>query len=265
MVLVPEGAFTMGVATTCTTDDVEAMPEHEARTGRYFIDVDEVTNARYAKFLAAIASDGHKTCPKDEPANKDHAPLDWKTALYEDAKVGRSPGGDYPVCGVDWYDARAYAAWAGKRLPTEPEWEKAARGTDGRPYPWGFHTPLSVGRTGIASRDDTGVIRANWADDADGYDFTSPVGKFPQGRSFYGCEDMGGNVWEWTESNFSLYPGAFDNLAAKYTPEVCAGLRIFRGGSYKFSTMDIQTTHRHWVEPEKRMEDCGFRCVVSAP
>ena len=139
MVLVPEGVFVMGVATSCSTDDVEAMPDHEVKTGRYWIDVYEVTNARYAKFLAAIAADGHKTCPKDEPENKDHKPLDWRTETYDDPVDGRSRGPDYPVCGVDWYDARAYAAWAGKRLPTEAEWEKAARGTDGRTLPLGLH------------------------------------------------------------------------------------------------------------------------------
>jgi formylglycine-generating enzyme required for sulfatase activity len=255
----------MGVATTSTTDDMEAMPEHEARTGRYFIDVYEVTNSRYAKFLAAIANDGHKTCPKDEPANKDHKPLDWGTDAYDDAKIGRSPGPEYPVCGVDWYDARAYAAWAGKRLPTETEWEKAARGTDGRPFPWGFHTPSSVGRSGIASRDDLGLMRANWQDSADGYDFASPVGKFPEGKSPYGCEDMAGNAWEWTESAFATYPGAFDNIVAQYPAEENARLRVYRGGSFNFGTQDIQTTHRHRIEPDQRHGDFGFRCVVSAP
>jgi formylglycine-generating enzyme required for sulfatase activity len=265
MVLVPAGTFTMGVAVTSTTDDMEAMPAHEEKTGAFFIDVFEVTNGRYAKFLAALAVSGHATCPKDEPKDKDHHPLDWGTPAYDDPKTGTSPGSDYPVAGIDWYDARAYAAWAGKRLPTEVEWEKAARGTDARPFPWGFVTPRKTGAAGTSSPGPDGKIRANWRDDADGFLFCSPVGKFPEGRSPYGCEDMGGNVWEWTESTFHPYPGAFPNIVAKYPPELGATYRVYRGGSYDAGTMDIQTTHRHWIEPEAKRADFGLRCVVSAP
>jgi formylglycine-generating enzyme required for sulfatase activity len=258
LAFVPSGAFTMG--TRARTDDVEAMPDHEETTGAFYIEIHEVTNARYARFLAAIAEKGHATCPKDEPANKDHRPLDWGTEAYKD----RSPGDDYPVCGVDWYDARAYAAWAGKRLPTEAEWEKAARGTDERPLPWGDSWPKSKGATGIASPDDQGIFRANWRDDADGYLFAAPVGKFPQGASPYGCLDMAGNAWEWTDSEFTLYPGHYPYLEKKYPEADRKSWRIYRGGSFNFSTMDLQTTHRHWGPPTKKELDMGLRCVISA-
>ncbi len=260
LALVPSGAFTMGVPTTSSTDDPEAMPAHEVSLAAFFIDVHEVTNGRYARFLAAISEKGHASCPKDEPAGKDHRPLDWGTERYRE----RSPGDDYPVCGVDWHDARAYAAWAGRRLPTEAEWEKAARGTDGRPLPWGESWPRSRGATGIASPDEKGIYRANWRDDGDGYLYAAPVGKFPEGKSPYGCLDMAGNVWEWTGSELTLYPGHFKHLDAKYPAEQRAGWRVYRGGSFNFGTMDLQTTHRHWKPPTYRDIDVGFRCAISA-
>jgi formylglycine-generating enzyme required for sulfatase activity len=260
LAFVPSGAFTMGAATSASTEDAEAMPAHEVVLEAFYIEVTEVTNARYARFLAAIAEKGHATCPKGEPADKDHRPLDWGTERYKE----RSPGDDYPVCGVDWFDARAYAAWAGKRLPTEAEWEKAARGTDGRPLPWGESWPRSKGARGISSPDEKGIMRANWADDKDGYLYASPVGKFPEGASPYGVQDMAGNVWEWTDSAFSLYPGHFAHLDTKYPPEECASYQVYRGGSFDFGTMDLQTTHRHWAKPTRKDRDMGFRCVISA-
>src|SRR5205814_727613 len=114
MVRVPAGVFIMGAPRSSSSEDAEGMPAHEVVTGAFFVDVYEVTNRQYARFLAAVAQSGHATCPRDEPAQKDHRPLDWGTEDY----AARSPGEDYPVCGLDWFDARAYCAWAGKRLPT---------------------------------------------------------------------------------------------------------------------------------------------------
>jgi formylglycine-generating enzyme required for sulfatase activity len=253
-------------------EDFEAMPAHQVKTGRYYIDAFEVTNARYRKFLAEIAAAGHKTCPKDEPEDKDHKPVDWGTAAYDDPRTGTSPGPDYPVSGVDWYDARAYAAWAGKRLPTEEEWEKAARGTDGRPYPWGYSRYANIGAVSEITRDELGILRTNGNGETDGFMFASPVGHFDgsskdrgDGRSPYGCYDMAGNVWEWTDSQFAPYPGAFEHIAGKYTPDVCKELRVFRGGSFAFGAQDIQVTHRHWKAPTTKNADLGLRCVISAP
>ncbi|MBI3722351.1 formylglycine-generating enzyme family protein [bacterium] len=260
MALVSEGPFVMGAETTSSTEDAEAMPAHEERTEAFFIDRFEVTNGRYARFLSSIARVGHVLCPGDEPREKDHRPLDWGTAAYTE----RSAGDDRPVAGVDWHDARAYAAWAGKRLPTEVEWEKAARGTDARPFPWGTSQPRSRGASGVSSRDELGVFRANWRDDADGFLYAAPVGSFPDGASPWGCQDMAGNVWEWTESAFDLYPGAPAFLEARYPRATRSRERVFRGGSFDQSTMDLQTTHRHHAPPETRRIDFGFRCAVSA-
>jgi formylglycine-generating enzyme required for sulfatase activity len=267
MVLVPAGPFAMGCTKALSAiEGMEAVPDHVAKTGAYYIDVYEVTNARYARFLQAIATDGHKTCPRDEPKDKDHKPADWKTDVY----ALRSPGDDYPVCGIDWHDARAYCAWAGKRLPTETEWEKASRGTDARRYPWGDESPRSDGAIGLASKLKDGTFPANWNGNADGYDTCSPVGKFPRGASPYGCQDIAGNVWEWTESSFTLYPGCYDNLKELYPESTWGETRIYRGGSWSKSTQDLQCTHRHWMEPTKRVSkdspipDMGARGVITA-
>ena len=156
MVFVPAGPFTMG----CTSADsaiesMETVPDHVVKTDAYFVDVHEVTNARYAKFLQGVAADGHKTCPEDEPGEKDHRPADWKEDLY----AMRSPGDDYPVSGIGWDEARAYCAWLGKRLPTEAEWEKAARGTDAAATPGGTSRPRRrVGPWALPRRSPTGRI-----------------------------------------------------------------------------------------------------------
>ena len=134
---------------------------------------------------------------------------------------------DHPVLQVSWHDAVAYAEWAGKRLPTEEEWEKAARGTDGRKYPWGDEEP---------TRD-----LCNFGKNEGG---TTPVGKYsPQGDSPYGCVDMAGNVWEWTGSDFD------------------AERKVLRGGSWRFGPGDVRSAHRGWDPPGRWDDDDGFRCA----
>jgi formylglycine-generating enzyme required for sulfatase activity len=259
MVYVDAGPFLMGSPNDDHgNDDPQAKPMHEVVLARGFLaDESETTVARYRKFLEAIAKDGHKTCPKDEPENKDHAPDNWDTKGY---KV-RCPSDDCPVVGLDWWDARAYAAWAGKRLPTEAEWEKAARGKDGRRFPWGDLAPSSTGADGVASPFPDTFLRANWRGDYDGYLMTSPVGKFPRGASPFGLQDVAGNAWEWTESSPELYPGHYPYLDKLYPPEMRARLRVYRGGSFDGGTQDIQCTHRHWEPPGSRRQSFGVRCV----
>ncbi|HVE40432.1 MAG TPA: bifunctional serine/threonine-protein kinase/formylglycine-generating enzyme family protein [Planctomycetota bacterium] len=223
MVRVPEGEFTYGSATP-NPGEVSARTE---KTGGYFIDRTEVTNEQYAIFFAQMsASSDHSRCHPDEDAGtkqRNHRPAFWTDASYNGPKQ--------PVVGVTWYDAYAYAAWAGKRLPTEREWEKAARGKTGWTYPWGNDW----------APDEK---RCNSSGKTDGYEFTAPVGACP-GVSPYGCADMVGNVSEWCLED---YPGKSPS-------------KVIRGGSFRDKEW-VTTTSRWYERPDVNNITVGFRCVT---
>ncbi|MFH0962649.1 MAG: bifunctional serine/threonine-protein kinase/formylglycine-generating enzyme family protein [Planctomycetota bacterium] len=221
MALVPAGEFKMG----CDFGTADEKPLHAAVTEAYLIDVCPVTNDDYKKFVDAT---GH------EP------PAHWKTVSYP-------PGlGQHPVVEVTWFDAAAYAEWAGKRLPTEREWEKAARGTDGRLWPWGNHW------------DPT---RCNWGENpfrVDGKPGTSPVGHFEEDRSPYGCRDMAGNVLEWTSDWYDRY---FFGYAQN--PDFGQKYKVLRGGSWQSMSKEyLRTSKRSRALPGSRGQ-YGFRCALS--
>jgi len=188
MALIPAGEFIRGAGYGSVTLELarseqvdgldiadligEAPSEHAVRA--FAIDVQEVTNAEYRRFLGALKEvPGHRWCHPEEPPNKSHRPAFW-----EDAGLSAD---DQPVVGVDWWDAYGYASWAGKRLPTTLEWEKAARGTDGRLYPTGDDFDPSLCRTMESSVD-------------------APSSPGDQDKSFYGVLAMTGNVREWTQT-----------------------------------------------------------------
>jgi len=198
MVGIPTGEFTMGCDMAKPTEYCydDELPKHTVFLDAYAIDIHEVTTAQFALCVA----DGYCEAP---PARSK-----TRTSYY-----GNSAFADYPVILVSWEDAIDYCTWAGKRLPTEAEWEKAARGTDGRIYPWGDEWDAKRCNTYEGGRRDT-----------------TPVGRYsPQGDSLYGCVDMAGNVWEWTRSVYKGYP--YDPEDGREDPKA-EGNRALRGGSW---------------------------------
>ncbi|MCF8719753.1 formylglycine-generating enzyme family protein [Nitrospina gracilis] len=230
MVHVPAGPFTMGsseediqwAAKTFFSESLEyyrdETPAYTVQMAAFEIDQHEVTNAEYRKYLEAT----------NRPAPK-----------YLDNEKFNAP--NQPVAGVTWQEANDYCAWTGKRLPTEAEWEKAARGVDGRFYPWG---------------NDPDPTRANARGMKDGHRYPAPVGTFPKGASPYGALDMAGNVWEWTADWYRPYPG---NLVKN---DLYGNtFRVMRGGSW-FSNMDLaRSTVRGKLTPDQRQNYIGFRCA----
>ncbi len=222
MVSVPAGEFYMGcnerVGEECDSDE---KPGKEVFVAAFRIDKTEVTVAQYKKCVDA------GRCKKP------------KTSYYYN--WNRSGRENHAINGVSWNDANTYCKWAGKRLPTEKEWEKAARGTDRRKYSWG--------NTGFGSRKVANIADRRsghgWAakNYDDGYKETAPVGSFPAGASPYGALDMIGNVWEWTSD--------------WYTKDKT---RAIRGGSWNFGPGVARVSFRYRYEPDERYNDLGFRC-----
>jgi formylglycine-generating enzyme required for sulfatase activity len=231
MILIPAGEFLMGSDPKKDKDALDReQPQHSLYLPDYYIARTPVTNAQYAAF--AQTREEQWTQPKGEE--------------------------DHPVINVSWYDAIEYCQWlsevTGKSyyLPSEAEWEKAARGTDGRIYPWG---------------DEWDESRCNtWKGGKGG---TTPVGAYPQGVSPYGCLDMAGNVWEWTRSLWGRdwekpkfkYP--YDPQDGRENLEASGEFRVVRGGSWRFSRNFARCAFRFWYGPDGRGSILGFRLCAS--
>ncbi|QKE39746.2 formylglycine-generating enzyme family protein [Ferrovum myxofaciens] len=242
MVTIPAGPFRMG--TNLDRADPPDKPEHTVDLPAYAIDKYPVTNAQYARFVAAT---GHRP------------PLNWKG--------GKIPQGALllPVTLVTWYDAKAYAQWAHKRLPTEAEFEKAGRGKDGRRWPWGNIMDPTKLNTYYNRNSST------------------PVTDYPQGASSYGIFDLSGNVDEWTDSDFAPYPGSIAptivfqgkvsvqessqdrNLGISDQKLIKRSYKVLRGGSWKSDPFSTSLFHRDNAFANMTSDFYGFRCASSLP
>ncbi len=222
MVEVPGGTFIMG----SDSGEKNEAPQHEVDLPTFYIDRFEVNNEQFAAFVEVT---GYQTLLEQQGSNKT-----WRS--YAEGKEL------HPVVKVAWEDAIAYCEWASKRLPTEEEWEKAARGTDGRMYPWGNEWDPS---------------RCNAKES--GLRGTVAGGSFGSGVSSYGVEDMSGNVWEWTSSPFQAYPGSTYEDPF-YSPEH----KVTRGGGWFDDKAQLRAANRSAATTSTANDDLGFRCVKDA-
>lgn len=259
MVWVAGGPFAMGGGAASDWYDNE-VPSHAVSVDGFFIDRHPVTNAQFAGLIAAGGYRSPKWWTEEgwvwRAQHGIEAPQYWRRDGTNWVAAGRFGSGtlepDAPVMNVSWYEADAYARWRGVRLPTEPEWEKAAgwdpRAGRARPYAWGTAAP--------------DVSRCNFERH---FGLTTPVGQFATARSPSGCADMNGNVWEWTASVFAPYPRFEPYPYPGYSlPYFDGRHRVLRGGSWASRGTIVRNTFRNWFVPETRRIFAGFRCVRSA-
>jgi formylglycine-generating enzyme required for sulfatase activity len=237
MILIPEGAFLRG------GDEGDEKPTKKIMLSAYRIGKTPVTVALYEEFCQATG----RTMPEPPVFN---------------SKFEKK---DHPIVNVSWDDAKALADWAKLTLPTEAQWEKAARGTEGRLYPWGKakpakglgHFPLWL----MPSKDLLNLPRTG----------TAPVGSFPKGASPYGCLDMAGNVWEWCAD---WYSGHYYREAPSKNPtgpllaaaerHPLGPFRVVRGGCWGDITDEFQCSNRGWDPPKKKSDSTGIRLAAPA-
>jgi len=249
MILISAGEFLMGSKTG--EGDRDEHPQHKVHLNAYYIDTHEVTNTQYHQFW--LADGGTKS--KHTPASYGSSYMigDWP----EVAKTKPN----YPVVGVTWYDASAYAKWAGKRLLAEAEWEKAARGTEAKAWPWGndFQSELSV--SGDAEQNPVSKIHSNRRDGGDGYDnTTAPVGNYQTGASPYGVCDMAGNVWEWVTDWYGEDYYASNSRSNPQGPDA-GKMKVVKGGSWNNREHNQRCANRYYCYPDSWGNTLGFRCA----
>ncbi|MBI2945808.1 MAG: SUMF1/EgtB/PvdO family nonheme iron enzyme [Candidatus Wallbacteria bacterium] len=248
LIELPAGTFEMG--SEPGSGQTNETPRHTVPLSRSLIGKFEVTNAQYDAFLKAVDGAGmHERHPNDPPGRVSHSSRPARSGYdYWEA----SPRDASPVVGIDWYDAQAYCAWAGLSLPTEAQWEFAARGTDRREYPWGNEAP----QPHYANQGDITVYIVT--DSLDGYNYTSPVGAFSSGSSPFGCQDLAGNVWEWCQDWYGSYSATTAEMVEPQGPAT-GRRRVNRGGSWRSSDFDLRTARRGGSLPGSSSTDQGFR------
>jgi formylglycine-generating enzyme required for sulfatase activity len=274
MVYVPAGTFWMG----SSDEDIDAVlagcdgcerewftgeqPQHEVYLDAFWIDRTEVTNAMFARF---VADTGYETVAEEKGSSwvfkasskewEDTAGADWQHPYGPSTSLEGLD--EYPVMHVNWDDARTYCQWANKRLPTEAEWEKAARGTDKRIYPWGDILDGS-----LLNFCDVNC-ELDWQDGAwyDGYAHTAPVGSYEDGASPYGVLDMAGNVWEWVAD---WYDSDYYDRSPERNPQGASSGegRVLRGGAWGDDKRLVRVALRNYGQAIGS-DVTGFRCAYS--
>jgi len=224
MASIPAGEFWMGVDGMLGLED--ERPRHKVWLDGYTMDLYEVTTSRYARFLVATGRT---------------PPWQWEA-------VNLQIHGDRPVIGVDWQDAEAYCRWAGKRLPTEAEWERASRGTDERLYPWGKQMPTAeLANHALGSRFSYSQA-------------LMPVGHYEKGKSPAGLYDMAGNVWEWVQDWYGAFYYERSPEKNPTGPEQ-GTFKVLRGGSWSELPKYLLTYARFKLPHDTRNAYTGFRCA----
>jgi len=255
MIYIQSGNFIMG-----TNDALWEKPQHDVYLDSYYIDKYEITNRQYVAFLNESLMAGDIQGYYDYVTKNGHILLrldpNYKSIYYIEYRnlryfiINTNKGGlveDYPVIGVTWYGAYEYAKHYGKRLPTEAEWEKAARGTDGRKYPWGNNPPTSS--------HCNSYFEDKYIEHPIDVGSYSPVGDSP-----YGCCDMSGNVWEWCADWFYEY--YYQESPHENPNGPSTGIsRVRRGGGWDTYIAGITCTYRTKTNPDISNFDKGFRCV----
>ncbi|MGH3242894.1 MAG: formylglycine-generating enzyme family protein, partial [Spirillospora sp.] len=252
----------------------DESPQHPVELAAFWIDAHPVTNAAFTAFTEAT---GHRTAAEIRGSSLVYGPGYWQETP---GACWRHPGGigdriddrmDHPVVHVDYADARAYAAWADRRLPTEAEWEHAAHGPDWRPWPWG--TTWDRGRVNCAEHQaarplgDLGEWKTWWTERYARHGTvpaTTPVTAFsPAGDSPFGMSDMAGNVAEWTATRYCLYdPGRrYDPLYHAATGRY----QVVRGGGWMNLRHQLRTSERFAIDPAYASHATGFRCAADTP
>jgi formylglycine-generating enzyme required for sulfatase activity len=240
MRFVKEGAFTMGSEGT----DADQMPVHAVYLDSFYIDKFEVTNKLYKACVDAGICDA----PKYESS--------YSRPLY----YGNSQFENYPVIYVDWNMAKTYCEWRGAELPTEAQWEKTARGTDGRKFPWGNDFECGLGNFDDEIQMDSIVVPGG--PNCDGYADTAPAGSYDASKNSYGVHDMAGNVWEWVSSLYLPYP--YSPTDGREDLNII-GSRVLRGGSWVNLDSGATSANRNSLDPSVYDNSVGLRCARLVP
>ena len=249
------GLYTMGYNGTDYCYDIE-LPEHKVYLNDYKIDAFLITNKQYLEFIDDGGYETYKYWLSDGwekvKENEWNAPMYWKKIegewMVRDFLGLRKLNPKEPVCHVSYYEAEAYCKWAGKRLPNEAEWEKAACWNENKQqktiFPWGNDQPTEQRANLLESH--------LWG--------CTDVGAYPEGVSNYGCHQMIGDVWEWTSSEFTGYPG-FKSGFDEYNDKWFTNQKVLRGGSFGTPKMSIRGSYRNFFRLDERWLFSGFRCV----